>query len=524
MMHKPCSPLRAIVIVTILSVSLAACGRAERAIAVPEGARAGDLAMEPCVFKTETTEYKADCGTLVVPENRAEPSSRLIALPVTRIHAASDSPAEPIFWLEGGPGLSNMEATPPDWLLADHDFVLVGYRGADGSSVLHCPEVNRAITGVGDDALSTGSLDHIASAMGQCAERLQGEGVDLAGYSIAEVVEDMESARTGLGYGRVSLLSESYGTRVAQVYAYLYPESLHRSVMIGVNPPGHFVWEPATIDAQLAYYAHLCAQDAACSARTPDLAQTMWNVTHDMPRRWLLFPIDPGKVRQITFVLLYHRDTAASVFDIYIAAEQGDASGLALMSLAYDLIMPSVFIWGDTLTKGSGPDYDPARNYVAELDRPDTILGSPVGLLIWGPASKAWPVNQLPAGLRRAHPSDVETLLVSGSVDFSTPPQFATDELLPYLSRGQQVILAEMGHTQDVWSVQPEATERLLTSFYDTGVADDSLYTYVPMSFEVGLGFPLLAKIAVGVLLLVVVAGIAAARFAIRRVRRRPTP
>jgi hypothetical protein len=250
----------------------------------------------------------------------------------------------------------------------------------------------------------------------------------------------------------------------------------------------------------------------------------MRNVTHDMPRRWLLFPIDPGKVRQITFVLLYHRDTAASVFDIYIAAERGDASGLAVMSLAYDLIMPSVFIWGDTLTKGSGPDYDPAREYVAELDRSDTILGSPVGLLIWGPASQAWPVKQLPADLRRAHPSDVETLLVSGSVDFSTPPQFATDELLPYLSRGQQVILAEMGHTQDVWNVQPEAIERLLTSFYDTGVADSSLYAYVPMNFEVGLGFPLLAKIGLGVLLLILVAGAAAIWFVIRRIQRRAIP
>jgi pimeloyl-ACP methyl ester carboxylesterase len=216
MMHGLCSSLRTILMVTVLSISLAACGRSDSTIVLPEGARAGDLVMEPCAFETKTTEYEADCGTLVVPENRAKTSSRLIALPVTRVRAASDSPAGPIFWLEGGPGVSNMRFTPPDWLLADHDVVLVGYRGADGSSVLHCPEVNQAITGVGDDALSAESLDHIADAMGRCAERLQGEGVDLAGYNIAEVVEDMESARSGLGYGRVSLLSESYGTRVAQ--------------------------------------------------------------------------------------------------------------------------------------------------------------------------------------------------------------------------------------------------------------------------------------------------------------------
>jgi hypothetical protein len=48
------------------------------------------------------------------------------------------------------------------------------------------------------------------------------------------------------------------------------------------------------------------------------------------------------------------------------------------------------------------------------------------------------------------------------------------------------------------------------------------LNTYAPMSYEAGLSFPLLAKMALGVLLLLLVAGIATIRFAIRRVRRRP--
>jgi len=37
-------------------------------------------------------------------ENRADPESRLIALPLIRIRAQSDHPAKPIFRLEGGPG------------------------------------------------------------------------------------------------------------------------------------------------------------------------------------------------------------------------------------------------------------------------------------------------------------------------------------------------------------------------------------------------------------------------------------
>ncbi len=80
-------------------------------VSVPEGAKAGDLALQPCDYKTENGSYPADCGALVVPEKRADPQSQLIALPVTRIRARSDHPQEPIFILQGGPGHTNMSFT-----------------------------------------------------------------------------------------------------------------------------------------------------------------------------------------------------------------------------------------------------------------------------------------------------------------------------------------------------------------------------------------------------------------------------
>src|SRR5690349_20690611 len=58
-------------------------------LAVPGGARAGQLVdLHACTYK----DLKADCGTLVVPENRHAADSRLIALPVTRIRARSVHP------------------------------------------------------------------------------------------------------------------------------------------------------------------------------------------------------------------------------------------------------------------------------------------------------------------------------------------------------------------------------------------------------------------------------------------------
>ena len=172
----------------------------KHAVTVPTGAHAGDLLLKPCTIKLDKVNYRADCGTLVVPENRSNPTARLIALPVKRIHSASATPAEPVFYLSGGPGSSNMGFKPPAWLLADHDVVMVGYRGVDGTPKLDCPGVSKAIRGVGGDLLRPASLDALGAAMAACASQLQAAGVDLAGYTIPEVVGDMESARAALGY------------------------------------------------------------------------------------------------------------------------------------------------------------------------------------------------------------------------------------------------------------------------------------------------------------------------------------
>jgi pimeloyl-ACP methyl ester carboxylesterase len=514
------SGLRAATLVAaIVGLLLAACAPAPGSNAVPVNARAGDLTLEACSVKIQGTEFDADCGTLVVPENRADPGSRLITVPVMRVHAAADQPAEPIFFLQGGPGQSNLGFEPPLGLLANHDFVMVGYRGVDGSVRLDCPEYGQAMKGVGGDLLSQESQANLGTAAAACARRLQAADIDLAGYTMPEVIADMEMARAALGYPRIDLLSESYGTRVAQIYAYLHPDRLYRSAMVGVNPPGRFVYEPEVIDQQLQDYARLCAQDAACKARSPDLSETMRQVIDHMPRRWLFVPIDPGKVRAMTFMGLFTRDMAAMVFDTYQAAADGDASGLALLSVAWDFMAPSVLVWGDSFAKAAPADFDPARDYAADMNPPGSIMGSPLSLMSFDKLTGNWPITSIPDELQRVQPSDVETLLVSGSVDFSTPAQYATDELLPTLSKGQQVMVVEAGHTGDLFGLQPAATERLLTSFYDTGLADASLFTYRPMEFRVGFGFPLLAKLLAGAGL-VLITGIAAGLFWVLRWRR----
>jgi pimeloyl-ACP methyl ester carboxylesterase len=516
-----------IVIMLISALLLASCGSKEvPAPVVPDGAQAGDLIdMEACLYKAGDTEYVAECSTLIVPENRSNPDSRLIALPVIRIRALNGGHAEPIFFLMGGPGKTNLHFKELAGLVDERDFVQVGYRGIDGSSVLDCPETVEAIKAA-DDMLSETALDNFSASIAKCAERLQSEGVDLAGYTLLERAHDMEAARLALGYEQMDLLSESVGTRTAMIYAWTYPESIHRSVMIAVNPPGHFLWKADVIDEQLEYYSQLCAQDPACSARTDNLAETIREVAHNMPERWLFVPIDPGAVKIGSFFGLFETSakplSAPWMFDMWLSAAEGDASGLAMLSLFGEMAWPTAFVWGETAAVSASTDLPSSLEYLAEANLEDTILGTPGSTWMWGGISGWSQADLLPEEYRHVQPSDVETLLIGGTVDFSTPPQFARDELLPSLSKGQQVILQEFGHSTDTWRIQHDATVRLINSFFDTGVADTSLFTTQRVSFDVGpVALPEMLKILLGSAAALLLGLVALIRFVLRRVWRR---
>ena len=477
-------------------------------------------------FKIGSEEFLADFGSIVVTENRSISTSRLITIPFLRIHAKSKNPVEPVFGLTGGPGMSNMSW---DWgflrmFLTEHDVVLVGYRGADGSTILNCPEVTKAFkfkNGQSDEAI----LKNIGEAWEKAAKRLNSEGVDLDGYTIPETIEDIESVRKALDYKRINLASGSYGTRVAYFYGLKYPENVFRSAMIGVNPPGRFIWEPEKIDSQLKYYSALWSRDSILSKKSPDLYQTMRKVLENMPRRWLSISINEEKVRVVTFCLLFQRNSAAQVFDAYVAAEHGDASGLALMSLAYNYFIPSLLIWGDLACKAVSADFDSTRNYYADMSaNSDKPLGSPLSKLLWAPLNYSrWPVIKIPGEYLKTRHTDTETLILSGSIDFSTPAEFSTNELLPCLNNGKQIIFFEYGHVGDVMYVNFEDTKRILTSFFNSEEVDSSLHTYNPVNFKVKLSFSKIAKLAVAIVVFIIAAFATLIIWLIKRNRKHKT-
>jgi pimeloyl-ACP methyl ester carboxylesterase len=325
-----------------------------------------------------------------------------------------------------------------------------------------------------------------------------------------------------LGYERVDLLSESAGTRTALIYTWRYPRSIHRSVMIGVNPPGHFLWDAKMTDEQIGRYAALCRKDDTCTKRTDDLAATMRRTAVDIPDRWFFLPIKKGNVRIASFYGLVESTSEAApisapmTLSSWISASKGDTSGFWFQSLLADLAFPQSFVWGEMAAIARADALAAKRYFSSGESHPGTDF-------IWGGGrlADAWPATPDEDEYSRVRTSKVETLLIGGALDFATPPQVATKELLPQLPNGHQVVLPGFGHSTSVWTEQPEAGSRLINTFFDSGRVDDSLYEPQVVDFTPEVTQTALAKGIAGTMVGLVLLTVLSLLWMARRVHKR---
>src|SRR6185436_7227264 len=140
--------------------------------------------------------------------------------------------------------------------------------------------------------------------------------------------------------------------------------------------------------------------------------------------------------------------------------------------------------------------------FAAHADR-GSLIGSPGADLIWagGRLVDAWPATPDANEYSRVRNSKVDTLVIGGALDVATPPQWATRDLLPHLPNGREVVLENIGHTDDFWTYQPEAGTRLINAYLGSGQADTSLYTPTSVDFTPVFSHGAVASIMVGVML-----------------------
>ncbi|NOS93138.1 MAG: alpha/beta fold hydrolase, partial [Cyclobacteriaceae bacterium] len=306
--------------------------------------------------------------------------------------------------------------------------------------------------------------------MNEYLAELKKKGIDINKYTMVDVIDDIEFARKAMGYKSITLLSVSYGTRVALLYSYRYPQALNRTVMIGPNPPGHFIWQAEKTDQILDLYDSVYkAQNS--SHYKGSIKDAMAKAFQKMPKRWSVYRLDADKIKIGTFGAMFSKEFATLTFDYYFkAANKGDYSGLYLIQLIADMMGGT--ITGDLYAKGVSADFQPGIDYRKTFRSTNAVLGGNTSLLYWGIAGN-WTQNLIAAEYRQCRQSNSPTLVISGHLDVSTPADFATDELMPFLSNGHHVSLANMSHS-DIFQ-KAMSTEGFLISYYDSGEVKTSL-------------------------------------------------
>jgi hypothetical protein len=228
-----------------------------------------------------------------------------------------------------------------------------------------------------------------------------------------------------------------------------------------------------------------------------------------MPDRFWFLPIDRSTVRIASFYGLMESTSAAApisapmTIDSWLAAADGDPSGFWLMSLVGKMAFPDSFVWGEMAAVSRADTLAAKRYFAAGAHGNDANLGRAGTEFLYGGGGlvDAWPSTPGENEYTRVRDSNVETLLVGGTLDFATPAVNATRELLPHLPNGHQVVLRELGHTTSFWNYEPKASTRLLNAFLGQGRVDTSLYTPARVEFTPDVSQPALAKGIAGMML-----------------------
>lgn len=418
-------------------------------------------------------------GNLSVPANYQLPGKKYLTLPVFIVKALDADPKEPIFWLDGGPGGSNLlsiekiiSSNPAD-MLQSHDLVCMGYRGVDGPLCLEAPAVRKAMRGYKHELLSDLALNKIKVAIAKTSKEFEEKSIDLNDFNIRNVVEDLEFTRAAFHYKKIHLLSVSYGTRVALLYSYLYPSHLYRTLMIGASPPGCFLGKPDNVEKILDRY-EVVYQEQFKGTNSMELKEMMQIALDNLPRRWSIYRLNKDKIKAGTVNALYATGFAVIALDAYKkAALHNDYSGLYLLQKIYDMgrskLLADVYV---KTVSADANDFSDPDAFKTELRKTNAILGPHYSLLYVGTYAQ-WKILPIEKQLKRCQASSAATLIVSGDLDFRTPEWEVNELLMPYLSNAQHLVLKNHGHADLVKTLMGNAA--FLQKYFEEGIVKDEL-------------------------------------------------
>ena len=400
---------------------------------------------------------RAECATLVVPEDPAKPDGRTITLKIAMVASRAGEPApDPVLFIAGGPGQSATES----WAqvagafspMRDHRHVLfVDQRGTGGSNALRCemPEADDAIETLDADA----SRDAQVAMARDCLASLDG---DVAQYTTGVAIQDLEAVRVAIGAPKLNLYGGSYGTRVAQEYARRYPDAVRSLILDGVVPPGLALGGEHAINLESALKAILgeCAAQPACATAFGDPYRTLYTLRDRVRaapvavtvRDPLTFQpralrLDESSVVTIARLFAYAPESAALLPLLLDEAVKGrPASLVAQAALIYDSLAGQIN-HGMQLSVICAED---APRLARRDEDEDLILGHALVGVTLNQCS-VWPKGPVSTDFAEPLTLDVPVLLLSGEFDPVTPPRYA-EEVAKSPPRARHLVGTGQGH------------------------------------------------------------------------------
>ena len=427
----------------------------------------------PCPSRVASSPAfaNAQCGQLIVPENRHRWNGKMISISVAIIPSITQ-PAqhEPVFYIAGGPGgdaMGDAEFLVPT-LNQTQDLIVSAQRGTlDATPALLCPEIdafNADAVSLVYDAPSTGTL-HVAATKA-CHDRLVSEGIDLSAYNTFENIEDFVDLRKLLKVRKWSIFGTSYGTYVALTLMRLHPENLVSVTIDSIVPPSvaslGWAWSSAGEGFNNLFDA--CAAQPSCASKYGDVRSKFTRQVQELEDHPLTTTstykpggppvkvvLDGGAL--VNWFVAGGRSLFATVpsaieelvngHPVQIAANRAGLANPAAESVQGYGLTYGVFC-------SEWIPYEPqseilAKGRIAFPDYPDSVLSQAPQLPFTTEDCAVWNVPKAPRSIRDVTTSSIPTLIIDGTFDGKTSPMWA-EYVAKSLSNSTTIIIPGIGH------------------------------------------------------------------------------
>ncbi len=418
----------------------------------------------------------ARCGTFTEYEDRAAASGRTVAIPLVVIPAAHPM-HRAIFWNPGGPGASAVDsagdiADHSSWFIKLHDrydLVLANNRGVGGPHAQQCDLSPPAHP-------ESWFLQLWPDALLKICRRRLAAAANLSLYTSSIGADDLDDIRSALGYPKIVLDGDSYGSYFFLVYLRQHPDHVESAILEGVAPPEILklpLEDAAGVELAMERLVVACRQDASCEAHFPRFEEHFAAVVHRFdagPVRIRIENSATGQPQEVPLSkevfaerlrqALYSAGPAAYVPYIIEQAWRGDDVPLGHLIEAVTQGMATAVEMGLNLSVTCAEDIP----FITEQEVRHTSAGSFEGDLrvrAQQRACKIWNVKPVPAAFNQPVRSNAPVLMISGTNDPATPPDYATRELR-YLPNGKQILVKGLSHGDETACIDSLKVEFVL--------------------------------------------------------------